>query len=140
MYVVVDSNKVFSALLSKGKAFDIFWHNGLVHRISFVAPELLFTEIRKHLDEIHKRSKLPKQEIEEVFSFIQKQVAPLPHMLIRPHMEEADKLAPHSKDSEYFATALALDAGIWSDEAAFRRQFRVKIYSSGALRKELGLP
>ena len=63
MFIVVDSNVVYSSLLSKGKAFKVFWLNALLKRFEFVAPEFMFFELEKHFDEIISRSKLPKDEI-----------------------------------------------------------------------------
>ena len=52
MLLVVDANRVFSALLSKGSVFGIFLANKLRHKFEFKAPEFLLYEIGKHLDEI----------------------------------------------------------------------------------------
>lgn len=43
------------------------------------------------------------------------------------------KLAPHPKDVEYFALALRFDFPIWSNEKAFKRQSRVKVFSTSDL-------
>ncbi len=66
MLVVVDANTVFSALLSKGRTFDVF-------------------------------------------------------------------LAPHARDVQYFALALSFNAAIWSNEKAFKKQSKVKVFSTSEL-------
>lgn len=66
MYVVVDVNVVFSALLTKGRSFDIFAVNKLVRRFDLIAPEYLFFEIGKNFDEIVERSKLSTEELGRV--------------------------------------------------------------------------
>ena len=45
MFVAVDANVVLSALLTKGKSFDVFAINKLIRRSEFIAPEYLFFEI-----------------------------------------------------------------------------------------------
>ena len=47
------------------------------------------------------------------------------------------KISPHSKDVPYFALALAFNAAIWSDEKAFKKQNKVKIFSTEELKKIL---
>ena len=46
MLVVVDANTVFSALLSKGRTFDVFLANNIFERFEFIAPEFLLIEER----------------------------------------------------------------------------------------------
>mgnify|MGYP001565615695 CR=1 FL=1 len=139
MFIVVDSNRVFSAILSKGKTFDVFMFNSIIKRFEFVAPEFLFFEIGKHFNEILSRSKLSKEEIAELFEFVKEQVMPVSFSQFNMHAEEAEKLVPHAKDIEYFALALKLNAGIWSNEVAFNKQSKVKVFSTSELLKELGL-
>jgi len=43
---------------------------------------------------------------------------------------EAKLLAPHLKDVEYFALALRFDFPIWSNEKAFKKQSKVKVFST----------
>jgi predicted nucleic acid-binding protein len=64
--VVVDVNVVFSALLTKGRSFDIFAVNKLVKRFDLIAPEYLFFEIGKNFDEIVEQSKLSTEELGRV--------------------------------------------------------------------------
>ncbi len=43
---------------------------------------------------------------------------------------KAEKLAPHSKDSPYFALALYLNCGIWSRERDFKKQDEIKVFNT----------
>ena len=47
--------------------------------------------------------------------------------------KEARALAPHIEDVPCFALALALDCGIWSNEKAFKKQSKVRVYSTAEL-------
>jgi len=137
MLIVVDANRIFSALLSKGKVFDIFLLNHLIKKFDFIAPEYLFFEIGKHIGEIVKRSRLNKDELGEVFEFMKKQIIIVSSKEFIEYKNEAMKISPHSKDVPYFALALAFNAAIWSDERAFKKQNKVKIFSTEELKKIL---
>jgi predicted nucleic acid-binding protein len=57
-------------------------------------------------------------------------------------LSEANKISPHggeTKDDPYFALALSLNCPIWSDEKAFKKQSKVKVYSTSELLKRLKL-
>lgn len=139
MFIVVDANRIFSALLSKGRVFDIFLLNSLLKRFEFIAPEFLFLEIGRHLGEIVSRSRLSKEELGEVFEFLKEQVTAVPFNQFAGRAEAADKLAPHQKDVQYFALALSLGCAVWSDETAFKRQPKVTVFSTDEMLRELGL-
>ena len=53
------------------------------------------------------------------------------------YKNDAMKISPYSKDVPYFALALAFNAAIWSDEKAFKKQDKVKIFSTEELKKIL---
>jgi len=48
-------------------------------------------------------------------------------------LPEGLTLAPHPKDLEYFALALRFDFPIWSNEKAFNKQSKVKVFSTSDL-------
>ncbi len=131
--VVVDANAIFSALLSKGRTFEVFLANNLLKRLDFIAPEFLFLEIGKHFDEILERSSLSSEELARVFGFIKEEIEFVPFDELVQYATEAGTLAPHAKDVQYFALALAYDAAIWSNEKAFKKQSKVQIYATAEL-------
>ena len=133
MLVVVDCNRVISSLLTKGKIFTVFLLNSVVKKLEFVAPEYLFFEIVKNFDVILSKIKLDKEELAEVFSFLKEHIGPVPFKEFNKYAEEAKELAPHDKDLQYFALALASKSGIWSDEDRFREQDKIKIFSRDKL-------
>ena len=133
MLVVVDCNRVFSSLLSKGNAFSVFLLNNIVNALELASPEYLFFEIGKHFDEILERSKLSSEELVKIFRFIKDEVDFLPLKEFNMYADEAEKLAPHSKDAPYFALALHLGCAIWSREKGFKKQSGVKVYSTPEL-------
>lgn len=139
MYLVVDTNIVFSALLSKAKTFDIFIANALLNKYKLIAPEFLFLEIGKHFDEILERSKLSSEDLSEVFKFIKTQIEFIPFNEFNKFLPEAETVSPHYKDVQYFALALSYHCTLWSNESAFKNQHKIKVYSTYDMLKELGL-
>jgi predicted nucleic acid-binding protein len=130
MFLVVDANIVLSALLTKGKSFDIFIMNKLIKKYEFIAPEFLFFEIGKNFDEIVKRSKLSSEELAKVFKFIKDDIEFIPFKEFNEQADKASSLAPHEKDVQYFALSLAFNCGIWSEEKVFKHQSEVKVFST----------
>ena len=137
MLIVVDANRLYSSLLSKGKTFKVFLRNAISHKFEFIAPDFIFFEIGKHTDDIVLRSKLSREELAEVFSFIKEQVKTLPFKEFNSYAAEAESLAPHEKDTQYFALALAAKSPIWSQEKSFLKQSKIKILDTDRLLKEL---
>lgn len=136
MFLVVDANIVLSALLTKGRSFDIFVMNKLYKRYEFIAPEFLFFEIGKNFDETVKRSKLSSEEVAKVLKFIKDEIEFIPFKEFNEQADKASSLAPHEKDVQYFALALAFNCGIWSEEKAFKQQSQVKVFSTKELMEE----
>ena len=134
MLLVVDANRIFSALLSKGKVFSVFLVNKLRNKFEFKAPEFLLYEIGRHLGEIVERSKLPSGEVAKVFKFVKEEMEFIPFNEFNKFAGEAEQIAPHSKDVQYFALALSLNGAIWSDEVTFKEQSRVKVFNTDEVR------
>jgi|SRR3989344_3628967 len=138
MFSVIDTNTIYSSLLSKGKAFQVFKLNFLLKKFEFIAPEFIFFEIGKNFDDIVLRSKLSKEELSEVFSFIKERVDTIPFENFNTYVLEAKTLAPHSKDIQYFALSLAFNkCPIWSDEKAFSKQNKINIFSTDKMLEKL---
>ena len=81
-------------------------------------------------------------EIDEIsflflISLLQRKIETIPKENFDNWIDEAMKISPHSKDVPYFALALAFNAAIWSDEKAFKKQNKVKVFSTEELKKIL---
>ena len=127
MLLVVDSNAVFSALIRKGKPFEVFEANKIFKVFEFVAPEFLFSEIGKRMDKLLSQSKLTKDELSEIFSFIKKEINFISFSEFSDKMQEAVKL--NFKDSPYLALALKLNCSILSWDKKLKEQTKVNILS-----------
>lgn len=45
-------------------------------------------------------------------------------------MKEAEKISPDPKDTMYFALALKLKCGLWSNDKKLKEQNKVNVYST----------
>ena len=53
------------------------------------------------------------------------------------YIEEAEKISPDPNDIMYFALALKLKCGIWSNDKRLKRQNKIKVYSTEELNSML---
>lgn len=127
MLVVVDANAVFSALIRKGKPFEVFKANKIFNAFRFVAPEFLFSEIGKRMDKILAETQLAKDELAELLAFIKGEVSLISLYQFSDKLPEAMRL--NFKDSPYLALALKLNCPILSGDKGLKKQAKVKILS-----------
>jgi predicted nucleic acid-binding protein len=115
MEIVIDSNKIISAVVSKGIVRRIVIFSG----INFYAPKELVEEIKKHREEICKRIGLKT----EFFNFILEELI-LPKLNIVEESKYANKISEaytiskefDEKDTPFIALALKLKVPIWTND------------------------
>lgn len=125
--LVVDGNVVFSALIRAGKPLEVFLANNIFNVFELVAPEFLFSELGKKLDKLLLHTKLTKEELSVIFSFLKREVNIIPPSEFLAKLPEAIKL--NFKDSPYLALALKLNCPILSGDKELKEQSKVKILS-----------
>ena len=141
MLVVVDTNTVFSSLYIKGRPFEVFMLNKMVGSFEFVAPEFLFLEIGKRMDKLLAKSKLSKEEISDIFSFLKREIDFISSDKFEDRAEEARKKAPHLKDAVFVALALKLDCKILSGDKGIKKSLPDRVITpSEAIDMLLGKP
>lgn len=128
MNIVIDTNIFIAALIRDSMIRKI------LTKISanFLFPEFEFEEIKKHKLEILQKSKLSEKELDILILRALNYVKVLPSEIIVEFREDArfimDKI--DSNDSVFIASALAFDAVIWSDDKHFKKQNKVKVYTT----------
>ena len=127
MLVVVDTNTVFSSLYMKGKPFEVFIINKVVGSFEFIAPEFLFLEIGRRMDKLLAKSKLSKEEISEIFSFLKKEIAFISSDKFEDKADEAKGKSPHLKDVSFVALSLKLDCKIFSGDKGLKEALPDKV-------------
>jgi len=134
MRLVVDANELFAGIIAKGKelqswTLDILFSD----EVELFAPFRLLAELEKNRDEIRRKSGFSLQDFEVFVGVLKLRVRFIPLEQFLDKVPEAKELAPHLKDIEYFALALKLDCPIWAQEKAFKKQSRVKVFSTSEL-------
>ncbi len=133
MDLVVDANVLFS-FFSKEAFTRSFIVKASMHGNRLYTPEYCIEELETDKEKIKQFSKLDDKEFSLALSAIDSFVKTVKATEYQPIPAEAEELAPHAKDVPYFALALKLDCGIWSNEKAFKGQTRVKVYNTGELK------
>ena len=140
MILVVDANVLFSFFSQESIVRAIVVNPELELGLELTAPMLLLTEIDKHKSEICKKAGISQEEYKFPRNALEVFVKKVPNEFWQDCKAEASKLLKdHPKDIPYFALALKLKSAIWSNEKRFKRQSKVKVYTTSELLKELGL-
>jgi predicted nucleic acid-binding protein len=130
MELVVDATALFAAIIGKGKANELFFED----KLKLVALPYLIEEFGKNTGAIAKICGISELEVIEEFEILRQRVEVFPIYKFPSDIKsKAEKLAPHSKDVPYFALALHLGCAIWSREKGFKKQNKVRVYSTPEL-------
>jgi predicted nucleic acid-binding protein len=135
MEVIVDANIFIAALLKKGATRKLLLNDELV----LYAPEYVIEEIFDHIQELEKKSYLPRISLEELVTvlIIESKMIIIPKDELRQFIKKADEITPDLDDVMYFAAALKQNIGIWSNDKGLQQQKTVKVYSTNDLIKSL---
>lgn len=137
MEVIVDANVLLAGLLRDATNRELL----LDVRLNLFAPEHLILEISHNLvvnSKIRKRIHLSSKQLGELFGHLTQRIQTVPAASYRQHFSEALSLAPHEEDAPYFALALLFGIPIWTNDKGFKKQKKIKIYSTGELIEHLG--
>jgi predicted nucleic acid-binding protein len=86
MQVIIDTNIVFSSLLSGNHKFHSLLFND---ELELAAPNFIFIELFKHKEKILKHSKLSNEELLDLFGLITERINFIPASLLRRSSFEA---------------------------------------------------
>lgn len=128
MLIVLDTNVLVSALIKDSITRKII----LESKETFLFPEFIFEEIKKHKKEVIKKSGLKEKDYEELLNKLIMYVDIIPTGLIKAKRKEALEIAKNIdiNDVLFFATALSFDALIWSDDKALKNQDKVRVLNT----------
>ena len=129
MLLVVDTNIIISSLIKGSVTREIL----LSADISFVVPEWVHTEIKKHQKLITKKAGIDQDELdtftEELFQVVQT----IPFDKYKSYIEKGLNVMDDidKDDAPFVAIALALGAdGIWTNDKDFEKQDVIKIWKT----------
>lgn len=128
--VVVDTNLIFSALVSKSSGIrDILFENG----IAFYCPNYLITEIYTHKEKLLKVSKLSQAELYLYFNGIMERInfVPLDFISIASRQKAYDLCKNVDlKDIPFVALAIELGAPIWTGDKKLKIGLRINNFEN----------
>ncbi len=125
---VIDTNIIFSSLLKDSSTRKII----LSDSFNLFAPEFVFTEINKYKETILKKSGLKKENLELLLLLIQSHISVIPLSNFSSFLREAEKEMENidKKDAPFIALSLKLKLPIWSNDLHFKKQKKVKSYTT----------
>lgn len=119
--LVVDANRVYSAILKDGETRRAMMTTGA----TLFAPRFLRLEIERHKADIVRRTRGRVEDVDAALAVLYRRIAWLSDDELAPSMAAADAAlgAVDGKDVPYLACALAVGAdAIWSHDVDFDKQ------------------
>ncbi len=131
MKLVINSN-ILVLFFRKNPIQDIIL-NSKSFNLQLYAPEYALEELARNKSDIIKYSgktgkgfKRDLNKLKELITFVNQNI-------LKAFEEKAKELAPHDKDIPFFALALKLNASIWSNELAFKKQSVIPVFRTQEL-------
>lgn len=135
MKLVVDTNILFS-FFRENPVRKIIIESPIFNLDLFV-PEYAFSELGEIRKDVIKYACISDNEFIFLFGLLRGLVKTRSIVDFDDCMDEAEKISPDLKDAPFFALALKLGEGIWSNEIGLKNQNKVKIFSTKELREFL---
>ncbi|NOZ77069.1 MAG: hypothetical protein GXO65_05245 [Euryarchaeota archaeon] len=134
MKLVVDAEVVFAALIGGGFTLR------LIKRLSdegheLLSPDYLLEEVERRKPKIKKFSGLDNPRIDFLLDLITERIKIVEKSEYQSFIKRANPIAAHAIDIPYFALAMATRSAIWSNEKGFKKQDKVRIYTTPELKR-----
>lgn len=130
MELVIDVNILMSALIAlEGKSSKLIF----LKENKLYAPEFLREEIKKHNEEIKRKSKLSSENFEMALMQLSEKLEFIPFEEYSFFLETAAKISPDPDDVAYFAVCLLKKCPLWSNDKLLKSQSEVKVLSTSEL-------
>lgn len=128
MRLVVDANVVISALLADAKTRELI----VMLEPGLLTPEIIHDEITVHEDELVEKSGLSSERMRRLLALLFQYIETVPVSDFHESIAEAEKaIADTDRDDVlYLACALGCEAAVWSDDADFREQDLVPVFTT----------
>ena len=111
--VVIDANILFRTLISHGIIVTLFFHED----IKIYSPKKLKEEFLKNQQEISEKSKLSKEEFDELYKLLFEQIIFIDINEYKEHLHKAEELlCGHIKDAEFIAICISRNIKLWTYE------------------------
>ena len=81
-----------------------------------------------------------KEAFAQYLDLLKEEIEIIPHNIIIPYIEKAEKISPDPKDSVYLACALATDSKIWSNDKKLKEgQKEIEVIITDDLISRIGI-
>jgi len=130
--LVVDTNIIPMTLIKRSKARSVLLNPA--HEFFF--PEYRVEEVERHLPLIMEKTRLSEEEVRLAFRVLMTNLRVVPPGEIRSRLSEAEAIMGSIDESDvpFIAAALSLSCdGIWSDDKDFKRQRKVRVWTTGEM-------
>jgi len=127
MRLVVDTNRIISALIKEGYSRAIIC--SLSH--DFYTLEYVIKEVEKYMDYIVKKSKMTKREVDLLFILFMQNVSIVNDTIVKTELDKATDAMRDIDiwDAPILACALAIpNDGIWTEDKHFDKQNLAKVW------------
>ncbi|MCX6803355.1 MAG: PIN domain-containing protein [Candidatus Diapherotrites archaeon] len=132
MQVTIDANILFAALIKGGETRRVLANPEL----RLFAPAFIFVELLKYKLEILKKSNGSEDELNYLIALLLKNISLVDDGNLVPFIPAAQTLTNDTKDIYYFACALYKNTIIWSNDKEFKKQKRIRIFTTDEMIKE----
>ncbi len=134
--IIIDSKVLISALVRDSTTREII----ISSDYNFFLPEFCLDEIEEHKKELIDKSRLYEEDFDELLISLLSYVKIIKTKDVVEYRERAFEIigSIDKDDAIFFACALAYPgSAIWSNDAHFERQDKIKIYTTKSLIEEL---
>ena len=126
MKFVLDTNIILSALIKDSLTRKIINNIGF----EFYVPSFSLSEINKYRDYVCKKSSITKDQFDVLLKYLFEKIEIVPVYFYEKRLKESKTLIDDIKDVPFLACAIALKADIWSDDSDFKKQRKVKVFTT----------
>lgn len=105
--------------------------------LELYTPMYALSELRDNKSRVMKYADIASEDFEFVLSTLESFIKVPPISSFDEFESEAKKVSPHLKDTPFFALALKLKCGIWSNEPRLKKQSAVRVFPTKELIKLL---
>ncbi len=133
MELIVDANILFSGLIRNNITADLLFNRNL----TLFSPDFVIEEFTKYWDFLVEKSSKTTEQFIQIQHMLKGIINVVPKEEYSDFIKIAKEISPDIDDTMYFALALKLKCGIWSNDKKLKMQNKVKIYSTEELLKEV---
>jgi len=124
--LIIDANVLFSTLIKNSITAKIVFEE----EVGLYTPEFIIDEFLKYQDVILEKTSRTKDEFIQTMYLLKDIIAVVPKEEYTEYMAKAEEISPDKKDTMYFALALKLKCGIWSNDKKLKKQNKIKVLNT----------